>query len=288
MKLLSFEISSQKKFGAKIGNGIVDLTGKVSSEVRTLRGLFDKNLLAEASEFVFERKPDFGLDEVKFLLPIPDPEKIICVGVNYGNRNAEYKDGSDQPKWPSIFPRFPGSFVGHSQNILRPLESLQLDYEGEIAIIIGKTGRRIPRAEARSYIAGLTCVNEGTIRDWTKHGKFNVTQGKNFDASGAIGPWMVTPEEFNDFENLRVITRVNDETRQDDNTKNLIFPFDYLINYISIWTTLKPGDIISTGTPIGAGVRFDPPRFLQPGDKVEVEVEGIGILENIVAGEAGL
>lgn len=175
--------------------------------------------------------------------------------------------------------------MGHGRNLIRPPESLQLDYEGEIAIIIGKAGRRIPEGDAESHIAGLTCVNEGTIRDWTKHGKFNVTQGKNFDASGAIGPWMVTADEFRGYDNLRVTTRVNGELRQDDTTANLMFPFRYLLSYISIWTTLKAGDVISTGTPIGAGARFDPPRFLKPGDTVEVEVSGIGTLSNRVADE---
>jgi len=217
------------------------------------------------------------------LPPITDPEKIICIGVNYGKRNEEYKDGSELPKYPSVFPRFPGSFVGHDQPLLRPQESLQLDYEGEIGIVIGQGGRRIPREKALSHIAGLTCINEGTIRDWLRHGKFNVTQGKNFDSSGSMGPWLVTADEFDGYDNLTVTTRVNGETRQHDTTANLMFDFSFLIHYISLWTTLKPGDIISTGTPIGAGVRFDPPKFLVPGDRVEVEVPGIGILFNTVA-----
>jgi 5-carboxymethyl-2-hydroxymuconate isomerase len=217
--------------------------------------------------------------------PCRTGEKILCVGVNYGNRNAEYRDGSDQPKYPSLFPRFPGSLAGHREPLLRPPESPQLDYEGEIAIIIGKGGRRIPEATAESHIAGLTIVNEGTIRDWTRHGKFNVTQGKNWDSSGAIGPWIVTADEFAHYDNLRVTTRVNGEVRQDDTTANLLFPFRYLLRYISTWTTLKPGDVISTGTPVGSGARFDPPRYLKPGDTVEVEVSGVGTLQNPVADE---
>jgi 5-carboxymethyl-2-hydroxymuconate isomerase len=129
-------------------------------------------------------------------------------------------------------------------------------------------------------------MNEGTIRDWTRHGKFNVTQGKNWDASGAMGPWLVTADEFRDFASLRVTTRVNGEVRQDDTTANLLFPFRYLLRYISTWTTLKPGDVISTGTPVGSGARFDPPRYLKPGDTVEVEVSGVGTLSNTVADEA--
>jgi len=285
MKLLSFELAGQQRFGVVAGEGIVDLTGKLGTEILTLRALLEADLVGRAAEFAAGRKADYDLGEIKFLAPIPFPEKILCVGVNYGNRNAEYKDGSDLPKWPSLFPRFPGSFVGHGGKLMRPPESQQLDYEGEIAIIIGKAGRRIAEKDAERHIAGLTCLNEGTIRDWTKHGKFNVTQGKNFDASGAVGPWMVSADEFDGYDKLRVSTRVNGEMRQDDTTANLMFSFRYLLAYISTWTALKPGDVISTGTPTGAGVRFDPPRFLKPGDKVEVEVSGVGTLSNIVADE---
>jgi 5-carboxymethyl-2-hydroxymuconate isomerase len=162
---------------------------------------------------------------------------------------------------------------------------MQLDYEGEIAIVIGKAGRRIAPADALSHIAGLTCLNEGTIRDWVRHGKFNVTQGKNWDASGAIGPWLVTADEFDDMGALTVTTRVNGERRQHDTTARLMFPFARLISYLSTWTTLVPGDVIATGTPTGAGVRFDPPKFLAAGDVVEVEVGGVGVLRNVVADE---
>src|SRR5690606_1792939 len=226
---------------------------------------------------------EYSQHEIEFLPPVPDANKIICVGVNYANRNEEYKDNTPPPQYPSVFPRFNTSFTGHGKPLICPItESNQLDYEGEIAIIIGKGGRRISEPDAESHIAGLTCLNEGTVRDWIRHGKFNVTQGKNFDKSGAIGPWMVTADEFDGYDNLHVITRVNGEERQRDTTANLMFPFSHLIHYISKWVTLEPGDIISTGTPIGAGVRFDPPRFLKEGDVVEVEVPGIGILRNTV------
>ena len=285
MKLISFEAAGRERFGVVVEDGVFDLTVRLGEDVGSLQALLEKDRVRQAARLAAPAKADFALDAIRFLPPIPAPEKIICVGVNYGNRNAEYKDGSEQPKYPSVFPRFPGSFVGHGNNLVRPLESEQLDYEGEIAIVIGKGGRRIPVERAEEHIAGLTCLNEGTVRDWVRHGKFNVTQGKNFDASGSIGPWIVTADEFDDYDSLKVITRVNGEERQRDTTANLIFPFAYLIHYISTWTTLKPGDIISTGTPIGAGVRFDPPRFLKPGDHVEVEVPGIGNLSNIVAGE---
>jgi 5-carboxymethyl-2-hydroxymuconate isomerase len=281
MKLLSFEAAGKRRFGTVAGDGIVDLTGEFGS----LREALAANALGRLRETAAAQRPQFSLAEVTFLTPIPVPEKIICVGVNYGNRNEEYKDGSAPPKYPSVFPRFPGSFVGHRAQLLRPPESMQLDYEGEIAIVIGTAGRRIAERDAERHIAGLTCLNEGTIRDWTKHGKFNVTQGKNWDASGAIGPWLVTADEFAGYDNLRVTTRVNGEVRQDDTTANLIFPFRHLIAYLTTFTTLRPGDLIATGTPTGAGARFDPPVWLMPGDVVEVEVPEIGILRNQVADE---
>lgn len=285
MKLLSFEHDGRERFGAVAGDGVVDLTGRMGAGIDTLRVALEADALGRAREIASASRPDHALAGIRFLTPIPYPEKIICVGVNYGNRNAEYKDGSDVPRYPSVFPRFPGSFVGHGRALLRPPESRQLDYEGEIAIVIGKRGRRIAEADAESHIAGLTIMNEGTIRDWTRHGKFNVTQGKNFDASGSIGPWIATADEFDRYGDLRVQTRVNGEKRQDDTTANLMFSFAFLIHYISKWTTLVPGDVISTGTPVGAGVRFDPPRFLAPGDVVEVEVSGIGTLSNPVKDE---
>lgn len=281
MRLISFAHGGRRRFGAVVGEGIVDL----SEEFASLRAALEAGPLERLGDRIAGRRPAIALADVEYLVPVPDAEKILCVGVNYGDRNAEYKDGSDQPKYPSLFPRFPGSVVGHGQPLLRPPESQQLDYEGEIVLVIGRAGRRVPPARAAEHIAGLTIMNEGTIRDWTRHGKFNVTQGKNWDASGAIGPWVSTPDELPPFDALRVTTRVNGEVRQDDTTANLLFPFAYLIHYISTWTTLRPGDMISTGTPVGAGVRFDPPRFLRPGDTVEVAVSGVGTLVNTVADE---
>ncbi len=285
MKLLSFELAGKARYGAVSGDGVIDLTDKLGGGITTLRGALEADALGRLRDIVAKGKPDVALAGLKLLPPIPFPEKIICVGVNYGNRNAEYKDGSDLPKYPSIFLRFPGSLVGQGGRLMRPPESEQLDYEGEIGIIIGKGGRRISEDAAESHIAGLTCVNEGTIRDWTKHGKFNVTQGKTWEASGSIGPWMVTSDEFPGFGDVTVTTRVNGEQRQHDTTANLMFPFKSLIRYISTWTALKPGDVIVTGTPIGAGIRFTPPKFLKPGDVVEVEVSGVGVLSNTVADE---
>jgi 5-carboxymethyl-2-hydroxymuconic-semialdehyde dehydrogenase len=217
---------------------------------------------------------------------IPYAEKIICIGVNYFNRNEEYQDNSEPPQYPSVFMRTHGSLVGHNQPIVRPPESKQLDYEGEIAVIIGREGRRISEAAAENHIAGLTIMNEGTIRDWLRHGKFNVTQGKNFERTGSLGPWMVTADELTSgYDDLRPTTYVNGEERQNDSTRNLLFPFRYLISYLSTFMRLKPGDVIATGTPNGAGARFNPPRYLQPNDVVEIDVPGIGRLHNTVIDE---
>ena len=229
---------------------------------------------------------DYALEAVTWLPPIPAPEKIICIGVNYPDRNAEYKDGSDAPKYPSMFLRTPRSFVGHNTPLVRPTASAQLDYEGELVLVIGKAGRHIPERAALDHIAAITLCNEGTIRDWVRHAKFNVTQGKNFDSTGSLGPWLVPYVDESQIADVRLTTRVNGETRQDDRTSRLIFGFRYLINYISTFTTLVPGDVIVTGTPTGAGARFDPPRYLKPGDVIEVEAENIGVLRNGVIDEA--
>jgi 2-keto-4-pentenoate hydratase/2-oxohepta-3-ene-1,7-dioic acid hydratase in catechol pathway len=228
---------------------------------------------------------DHALDAVTWLPPIPAPEKIVCIGVNYPDRNAEYKDGSDAPKYPSMFFRTPRSFVGHGSALVRPKVSPQLDYEGELVLVIGKAGRHIAERDALDHVAAITLCNEGTIRDWTRHAKFNVTQGKNFDSTGSLGPWLVPYTNEGEIADVRLTTRVNGETRQDDRTSRLIFGFRYLINYISTFMTLVPGDVIVTGTPTGAGARFDPPRYLKPGDVIEVEAENIGVLRNGVIDE---
>ena len=227
-----------------------------------------------------------SLSAVKLLPPMKHPGKIICVGVNFPDRNEEYKDGNAAPSNPSLFIRFASSFTGHNQPLIRPPESHQLDYEGEIAIVIGRAGRRIPETTALQHIGALTLCNEGTLRDWVRHAKFNVTQGKNFERSGAMGPWLIPYTDEKQIADIRLTTRVNGELRQDDRTSRMIFSFRKIINYISTFTTLEPGDIIVTGTPTGAGARLDPPQWLKPGDVVEVEAEELGILRNTVEDEA--
>ncbi len=285
MKLLSFAAGGRTSYGAVAGGAVVDLGARLGSAFPDLAALLARDGLLDAERAARDAPADFGLGDVAFLPPIPAPEKIFCIGVNYRNRNEEYRDDSAAPAYPSVFMRTPGSLVGHRETIVRPPESAQLDYEGEIAIVIGRGGRRIPRERARAHVAGLTAMNEGTIRDWVRHGKFNVTQGKNFARSGAAGPWLVTVDEFADFDDLHVTTRVNGDVRQHDTTANLSFPFAYLIAYLSTFAELRAGDVIATGTPVGAGARFDPPRYLVPGDVVEVEVEGVGTLSNPIADE---
>lgn len=285
MKFLTFERQGQQSWGVINDNGVIDLGQRVGGSLHTI---LKENRLEEIKALAATLEADFDADGITFLSPITEPEKIACVGVNYANRNAEYKDGSDAPKFPSLFMRTPDSLTGHKQPLVRPPESHQLDYEGEIVLIIGKAGRRISEEDAYDHIAGLSIMNEGTLRDWVRHAKFNVTQGKNFVHSGAIGPWMVTADEFShqQLENMRVTTRVNGEVRQDDTTASMMFPFRYIISYFSKFFHLKPGDIIATGTPNGAGARFDPPIWLVPGDVVEVEVDGVGLLSNGVVDES--
>jgi 2-keto-4-pentenoate hydratase/2-oxohepta-3-ene-1,7-dioic acid hydratase in catechol pathway len=265
---------------------VVDLSDRLGPGIASLDQLLAEDGLARAEEFRANRSVDFEFAEIGFLPPIARPGKIICIGVNYGNRNAEYRDDSDAPKYPSVFMRTAESLVGHQQPILRPPESEQLDYEGEIVLVIGKSGRRISREAAWQHVAGLSLMNEGSVRDWLRHAKFNVTQGKNFERSGAWGPWIQTPEDIGRTRALHLTTRVNGELRQDDATDNLIFPFDYLISYLSSFMPLKPGDIIATGTPTGAGARFDPPKYLQAGDVVTIQVPELGTLENRVEDES--
>lgn len=289
MRLLSFESAAGASFGAVKGDGVVDLGSRLDDGQRTLRGWLERSSEAagiqELEAIVVRADADMDLADIRYVPTVPDPQKIICIGVNYGDRNAEYQDDTKQATYPSVFLRTRESLVGHMQPMLRPPESEQLDYEGEIVLVIGKTGRRIPRNRVWDHIAGFTLMNEGSVRDWLRHARFNVTQGKNFERSGSLGPWMVTTDELSRKDALHLTTRVNGEVRQDDTTANLLFPFDYLVSYLSTFMRLQPGDVIATGTPTGAGARFEPPKYLKPGDVVEVSVPEIGTLVNPVINE---
>lgn len=284
MKFATYKINNEIFYGAKVSGGMIALSPDFPNWP-TLREVIENSGL-KSLEIASEGKSITHKDEdIVYEIPITRPEKIICVGVNYPDRNAEYKDGKAAPSYPSLFIRFAKTFVGHECSIIKPKISEQLDYEGEVVLIIGKEGRHIAQENAFDHIAAITLSNEGTIRDWVRHAKFNVTQGKNFANSGSLGPWMVTSDELNPFSKLEVVTRVNGEIRQHDNTDSLMFPFAYLISYLSSFYHLKAGDIIATGTPNGAGARFDPPKYLTHNDVVEVEVPGIGILSNKVTTE---
>ncbi|WP_411034167.1 fumarylacetoacetate hydrolase family protein [Shinella sp. BYT-45] len=284
-RLAGFSHQGALKYGLVREDGVVDLSARHGARWPSLREAIEAEALARLADEAAALPADHALSDITYEIPIPAPEKIVCVGVNFPDRNEEYKDGQAAPSNPSLFVRFPRSFTGHGRPLIRPPESPQLDYEGEIAIVIGKGGRRISEADALDHIAALTLCNEGTIRDWVRHAKFNVTQGKNFDATGSIGPWLVPYTDESQLADVKLETRVNGEVRQGDRTGRMIFSFRRIVAYISTFTTLVPGDVIVCGTPTGAGARFDPPVWLKPGDVVEVEAEGIGLLSNTVADE---
>ena len=286
MRLVTFRSANQggPRIGAMTDEGLTDLSDELG--VTSMRQLLDQQLLKKAerlADAATTTVSDYQLD-----LPVTDPGRIFCIGVNYMNRNAEYKDGTEAPPNPSIFVRGPLSFVPHGRDLVIPPESEQLDYEGEIVLVIGRPGRRISQAKAMDHVAGLTIMNEGTIRDWVRHAKFNVTQGKNFDRTGGLGPWIETDLSSVDVTDMTIETRVNGELRQSDTTASMAFPFAKIIEYVSTFTTLQAGDLIATGTPTGAGARFDPPIWLKQGDVVEVSVEGVGVLSNGVINEVQL
>ena len=289
MKLASYKARGRDSFGAVVGEGagegVVDLKTRLAPQFTSVLDLLREGGLDFAREVVHGVRPDFPLREIEFLPPVLAPEKILCVGINYAHRNADYGE-TEAPKYPSLFYRAPGSLAGHLADIVLPKESEQLDYEGEIALVIGRAGRRIAAEHAMEHVAGVTLCNEGSIRDWMRHGKFNVTQGKNWDASGSIGPWLVTADEIDFSRPLHIMTTVNGEIAQDDTTGNMMKSFPELIAYVSTFMTLKPGDIMVTGTPVKLGSLRQQPVWLKPGDVVEVKSPQIGALRNSVVAEA--
>jgi 2-keto-4-pentenoate hydratase/2-oxohepta-3-ene-1,7-dioic acid hydratase in catechol pathway len=286
MKLVNFRVAARSSCGALGPRGIVDLGARIGPHASDVLSLVRADLLAAARDLIDGDHCDYLPGEVQLLNPAGRGTRYFCIGVNYPERNAEYGDGSERPKYPSIFMRSHTSFAAPGEPIVRPRESVQLDYEGEVVVFVGRGGRRILEESARTHILGYSCANEGSVRDWLRHSKFNVTQGKNFDRSGSIGPCIVTADEVGPAP-LRVTTRVNGELRQDDTTDRMSFPIPYLISYLSSFCTLEAGDVILTGTPSGAGARFDPPRYLIPGDIVEVEVSRVGVLRNQVVDDNG-
>ncbi len=276
MKFVSYEYTHGPRFGAVIGNDIIDL----SDAGHSLRSVLATGPLVNLQAVASERKPTVALDHVVLLQVIPDAARIICIGKNYRDHAVEM--GGPMAENPVLFMRTAQSLVGHRQSIVCPSASHEYDFEGELAVVIGKGGRRIPVDKALSHVAGYTCFLDGSVRDFQKH---SFTAGKNFDSSGACGPWLVPATEVPDPQNLMLTTRINGEVVQQDNTSNMIYSVAATISYISTFTHLEPGDVISTGTPAGVGAARKPPKWLKPGDKVEVEIERIGILANTVISE---
>jgi 2-keto-4-pentenoate hydratase/2-oxohepta-3-ene-1,7-dioic acid hydratase in catechol pathway len=286
MRLASFRSGGRSSYGAVSERGVTDLGKRLGTTYPALIDLIAAGPAGLAAARAAGDAVDLALDAIEYVPPVPGTEKIICVGINYPERASEYKDGREKPKYPNLFVRFPGSLVGHEEPIVRPKHSEKFDYEGEIVIVIGKTGRDVSREDALGMIFGLTLGNEGSLRDWIRHGTLNVTQGKNFDRSGSLGPWIVPADEVAPGQPLHLMTRINGELRQDDTTDRLTWDFAELIRYITMFATLKPGDLLFTGTPVGAGGHQNPPIWLVPGDVVEVEVPQIGVLRNRVIDEA--
>lgn len=286
MRLASFRSGGRASYGIVNDGGITDLGKRIGGRFPAMIDLIRAGDAGLEAARAAGTDTDLPLDAIEYVPPVPGTEKIVCVGINYPERADEYKDGREKPKYPNLFVRFPDSLVGHDQPIVRPKHSDKFDYEGEIVIVIGKTGRDVPREKALDMIFGLTLGNEGSLRDWIRHGTLNVTQGKNFDRSGSAGPWIVPAGEVPPGGKLHLTTRVNGELRQDDTTDRLTWDFAELIRYISMFATLKPGDMLFTGTPVGAGGHQKPPKWLVPGDVVEVNVPEIGTLRNRVVDEA--
>ena len=284
MRLINFQIGGRKSCGLLSSGGVIDLGSRLGSRAQDVLSLMRADLIEQAREWAESDRCDYATREVRLLNPAGRCTRYFCIGVNYPERNEEYKDGSERPTYPSVFMRSHTSFSAPGEPIVRPRESEQLDYEGEIALVIGRGGRRIPREHAIEHVFGYTCANEGTVRDWLRHAKFNVTQGKNFDHSGSLGPHIATADEVGT-DPLRITTRVNGDVRQDDTSDRMIFPIPYLISYLSRFCTLEPGDLILSGTPSGAGARLDPPRYLVPGDRVTIEISRVGMLTNEVIDE---
>lgn len=282
MRLMSFDIDGRTSFGAVEGDAVIDLFPLLGQKYGSLREVLADDALGRAIQAGSEGKPDHALKDVTFLPVIPDPRKIVCVGLNYEDHRIE--TGRDPTGYPVLFPRFANCQVGHGQAMVKPRNSDQFDYEGELAVIIGKAGRHVSREDALKHVAGYACYNDGSVRDWQAH-THQFMPGKNFTATGAFGPWMVTSDEIPDPSRLTLTTRLNGEVMQHANTDQLIFDIPFLISYISSFMALEPGDVIVSGTPGGVGMKRTPPVFMKQGDTVEVEIANVGVLINPIENE---
>lgn len=275
MRIVSFCKDDHRGFGIYDDTGIIE-------EVINFKSITDFIRQRQLAALLPLALQAYDLSEVEFLPPVPAPSKILAVGLNY--RNHLQETGRPEPKFPMIFARFANAQVGSGSPMVCPWVSHQFDYEGELAVIIGRTGRYVRQVDADSYVFGYSCYNDGSVRDWQNHTS-QFTPGKNFPRTGAFGPWVVTKDEFGELEGKELVTRLNGKTVQRAYLTDMIFDIPTLIEYCSNFTQLEPGDIILTGTPGGVGSRRNPPLWLKPGDVVEVEISGIGILSNRVVVE---
>jgi len=280
MKFISFRTGGAAHYGLVEGNKVIDLTPRLKHS--DLRALLVAGAQAEAARAAKGATADFTLDQIAFDPVIPNPDKIVCIGLNYEGHLKE--TGMTRFPYPTIFPRWADSQVGHLAPMVKPNDSEQYDYEGELAVVIGKRGRYIKASGAASYVAGYACYNEGSIRDWQRHAS-QFTPGKNFPATGAFGPFLVTPDEVGTVPDKTIETRLNGKTVQSSVLGDMIFPPEQLIEYISRFTPLSPGDVIVTGTPAGVGWVRKPPLWMKPGDTVEVEIANVGLLRNPIRAE---
>lgn len=283
MRLVSFERNGRPSFGVVVDDGIVDASTRLAGEPRGLRAALAGGSLPLLARLAV-MQADFPLSDVTLAPTIPDPAaKLLCVGINYLPHIKEM--GRERPDRPVLFVRFGDSIVGHGQPLQKPRESEQFDFEGELAVVIGKRARRVSKDRALEYVAGYSCFNDGSVRDFQRHSQ-QFTPGKNFHASGSFGPWLVTTDEIADPRKLTLTTRLNGAVMQHESVGELCFDVPQLIEYCSTWTQLEPGDVIVTGTPGGVGAGRKPPVWMQPGDTIEVEISGIGTLRNSVIADA--
>jgi len=280
MKLASFTAAGRASYGIVGDNGIVDLGARLGARYPTLRAALAAGALGEIAGAA-SAKPDLALAQAALLPPIPAPDKIVCIGLNYRAHAAEA--GLKVPEHPSLFLRLTNTLVPHGGALVRPSVSSAMDYEGELAVVIGRAGRHIAAAQALDHIAGYACFNDGSLRDYQR--QHSVAVGKNFLATGGFGPWLVTSDEIPDPSRLTLATRLNGAEVQRGDTADMIFSVPQIVSYVSAFTRLEPGDVISTGTPPGVGMARKPPLWLKPGDVVEVEISGIGVLRNSVIDE---
>ena len=283
MKLASFRIQDRATWGVVDGRKVLDVGGALRDSCPDLKACLEQTNL-ETVRTASKSAAEYEMGEIAWLPVIPNPEKIFCVGLNYEMHRKE--TGRAVVEHPTIFARFANTQTGHLTNIVRPRVSTNLDFEGELAVIIGKAGRYIHRDQAFEHVAGYACYNDGSVRDWQHH-THQFTPGKNFPGTGSFGPWMVTPDEFTDLGTRRIVTRLNGEMVQQATLREMIFDIPTLIEYCSSFNPLAAGDVIVTGTPGGVGVKRTPPLWMKPGDVVEVEIDGIGVLQNGIADEVG-